>query len=510
MLCLALSLLSACGVRRAPDLARIFAGADKKKGKRPLIIIPGILGSRLVNRKTNEVVWESAFRAKADDLALPVSGDLRANRDDLIASEVIQSARLFRRAPEIYVYRELVNALRDYAGYKQGDWDNPQAGDDADTFYLFPYDWRRDNVESAQELISKIEALKLKLGRPDLRFNIIAHSMGGLVARYAAMYGASDLTETGDSTGSGDVTWAGAAHINKVFLFGAPNDGSMDALATLIDGYSIREGLRRRVPLLRNLNREDALTAPAIFQLLPHKSSARFLDENAQPLTVDLYDSQTWTKYGWSAFADENYRRRFTQQRLNRQAGVDEGKIENRKLKGERSKKKDDSRVGTSVESGAGSGQTASPEMAAGSSLKVLDEYFAATLNRAKRFHQALDAPVASEAPIKFYLFGGDCEETLSTVIITRDKQGAYSTLIAPRKLKLADGRELSRGEVARLMYEPGDGRVTRDSLLSLTNRNPAFANLYTVFACDLHSDVQKNLILQDNALTVILREAMK
>lgn len=507
ILCLTLFLLPACGVRRAPDLARIFAGANQVKGKRPLIIIPGILGSRLINRKTNEVVWESAFRAKADDLALPVSGDLRSNRDDLIASEVIQSARLFRRAPEIYIYRQLVTALRDYAGYRQGDWDNPRDGDDADTFYLFPYDWRRDNVESAQELMSKIEALKIKLGRPDLRFNIIAHSMGGLVARYAAMYGASDLPD--DSNESRDVAWAGAAHINKVFLFGAPNDGSMDALATLIDGYSIREGLRRRVPLLRNLNREDALTAPAIFQLLPHETNAKFLDENLKPIAVDLYDSQTWTKYGWSAFADEDYRRRFTQQRLNRQAGVDEGKIENRKLKGERSKKKDDSRVEPNIESNTDSRQTSSPEMAAGSSLKILDEYFAAALNRAKRFHQALDAPVTRDAPVTFYLFGGDCEETLSTVIITRDKRGAYSTLIAPRKLKLADGRELSRREVTRLMYEPGDGRVTRNSLLSLTNRNPVFANLYTVFACDLHSDVQKNLILQDNALTVILREAM-
>ena len=496
MLCFVFALLPACGVRRAPDLARIFAGADKRQGKRPLIIIPGILGSRLVNRKTNEVVWESAFRAKADDLALPVSGDLSANRDDLIASEVIQSARLFRRAPEIYVYRQLVTALRDYAGYKQGDWDNPQAGDDADTFYLFPYDWRRDNVESAGELIRKIEALKLKLGRPDLRFNIIAHSMGGLVARYAAMYGTEDLQQEGNNS---NVTWAGAAHIQKIFLFGTPNAGTMDALATLLDGYSIREGLRRRIPLLRNLNREDALTAPAIFQLLPHGANAKFLDENLNPVEVDLYDSQTWLKYGWSAYADEKYRLRFTRERLNRQAGVDEGEGKSRNKKGE----------SNAANESSSEAVASSPEAAAGSSSKVLDEYFAAALKRAKKFHQALDTPVSSEAPIKFYLFGGDCEETLSTAIITRNRQGSFVTLIVPRKLKTPDGRERSRDEVTRLMYEPGDGRVTRESLLSLTNKSAAFTNLYTVFACDLHSDVQKNLILQDNALTVILREAV-
>lgn len=497
VVCLAAGFSLSCGARRAPDLARIFATAKRSTGKRPVIVIPGILGSRLVNKKTNEVVWESAFRSKVDDIALPVSGDLRANRDDLEAREVIQSARLFRRAPEIYVYRELVTALRDYAGYRRGDWDNPREGDDVDTFYLFPYDWRRDNVESAQELMLKIEALKTKLNRPDLRFNIIAHSMGGLVARYAAMYGAEDLPPGGNNP---NVTWAGAAHIEKVFLFGTPNAGTMDALATLIDGYSIREGLRRRIPLLRNLNREDALAAPAIFQLLPHGASAKFLDENLNLVEVDLYDSQTWLKYGWSAYADEKYRLRFTRERLNRQAGVDEGEGKSRNEKGE-SKAANES----SSEAVAGS-----PEAAAGSSLKVLDEYFAAALKRAKRFHQALDAPVSNQAPIKFYLFGGDCEETLSTAIITRNPQGAFVTLIVPRKLKTPDGRELSRREVTRLMYEPGDGRVTRNSLLSLTNKSAAFTNLYTVFACDLHSDVQKNLILQDNALTVILREAVK
>jgi alpha-beta hydrolase superfamily lysophospholipase len=35
-------------------------------------------------------------------------------------------------------------------------------------------------------LINRIDELKSKLKRPDLKFNIIAHSMGGLIARYAA------------------------------------------------------------------------------------------------------------------------------------------------------------------------------------------------------------------------------------------------------------------------------------------------------------------------------------
>jgi hypothetical protein len=64
-------------------------------------------------------------------------------------------------------------------------------------------------------------------------------------------------------------------------------------------------------------------------------------------------------------------------------------------------------------------------------------------------------------------------------------------------------------------MYEPGDGRVTRRSLIRESSRDGESSNTslpinYAVFACDLHGDVQKNKTLQDNALTVLVREAIK
>src|SRR5438445_2611256 len=78
-----------CGARHTPNLQRIFEGARARKGKRPVIVIPGILGSRIVNRKTGEVVWPSAFRSKANDLSLPTTPDLDADRDDLVASRIV-------------------------------------------------------------------------------------------------------------------------------------------------------------------------------------------------------------------------------------------------------------------------------------------------------------------------------------------------------------------------------------------------------------------------------------
>src|SRR5881275_17024 len=94
---------SGCGARRTPDLERIFAGARARKGKRPVVVIPGILGSRIVNRKTGEVVWPSAFRSRGDDLPLPTTPDLEADRDDLVAARIVETAKFAKLAPEVYV-----------------------------------------------------------------------------------------------------------------------------------------------------------------------------------------------------------------------------------------------------------------------------------------------------------------------------------------------------------------------------------------------------------------------
>jgi pimeloyl-ACP methyl ester carboxylesterase len=468
--------LIGCGARRTPNLERVFAGARARKGKRPVIVIPGILGSSIVNRKTGEVVWPSAFRSDVDGLSLPATPDLEANRDDLVATRIVETAKLARIAPEVYVYHYLLRALEDYGGYREGDWNNPPEDGDRDTFYVFPYDWRRDNVESARLLVRRVEALKLRLNRPDLRFNIVAHSMGGLVARYAAMYGDRDLPSVGAEPRPG---WEGASFVSKIFMFGTPNEGSMEAFSVLLEGYSVTEGLRRRVRLLNKLSREDVMTAPSIFQLLPHRAQARFLDEHLQPVTLDLYDPAVWRRYQWSAANDPEFREAYAR-------GVVRGQ-----------------------ESPTAHGP-----------LAELDAYLDAVLERARRFHEALDAPGAAdaEAPVKLFAFGGDCEETLAAPLLVHDeKRGRWLTLTRPKSLRAADGRRFARAEVVSAMYEPGDGRVTRDSLMGrrLTGARAsalyetALPVAYAVFACDLHSELQSNKTLQDNALTLLVNELM-
>jgi pimeloyl-ACP methyl ester carboxylesterase len=271
-----------------------------------VIVIPGVLGTELKNPKTGEIVWPSAFRTSQE--GLPISPDLASNRDDLVPGKIIETVKLARVLPEVYVYRDLLEALRHYAGYRESDWDNPPADGYQDTFYVFAYDWRQDNVTNARLLVRRLQQLKSKLQRPDLKFNVVAHSMGGLIARYAAMYGDVDLPE-----GDGPIqpTWAGAADISKIVMIGVPNEGSADAFATIVEGYSITEGLRRRIPLLNKLTAEDAVRTPSVFQLLPHRKALTFLDENLRPLEIDLYDAEVWKRYGWSALFSAEFRRHY-------------------------------------------------------------------------------------------------------------------------------------------------------------------------------------------------------
>ena len=115
-------------------------------------------------------------------------------------------------------------------------------------------------------------------------------------------------------TGDGPIqpTWLGAAHISKIVMIGVPNEGSADAFATLVEGYSFTEGLRRRVPLLNKLTAEDVVSTPSVFQLMPHRGAVKFLDENLQPLAVDLYDREVWKRYGWSViYSSPEFRRRY-------------------------------------------------------------------------------------------------------------------------------------------------------------------------------------------------------
>jgi pimeloyl-ACP methyl ester carboxylesterase len=420
---------------------------DAPKGKNPVIIIPGLTGSELINSKTGELVWFKPQRAKDDDLRLPVSANLVRNRDNLVPKDIIRTVQFIKILPETEIYERLIDALEKRGGYTEGDWNGPKPSDYQDTFYVFPYDWRRDNVENARLLVKKVEDLKRKLGKPNLKFNIIAHSMGGLIARYAAMYGNTDLP-----AGKARPTWAGARDFDKIFLLGTPNEGSTLSVNALLNGFSyIGGGLN--LPFIQNINKFDVFTIPAMYQLLPHDGTLTVYDENLKPISVDLYNPKTWEKYGWTVWQDGDFKKKMSL-------------TEQRNAKA----------------------------------------YFQAVLSRAKRFQAALDANTGDKLPVSIYLMGADCKETQNAVLLLHDeKKDRWKLQFKAENYTRTDGTKVTAEELKPLLFAMGDGVVTQRSLKAQTSGNktvlPVTSELYQ---CEDHNKLVTNLDIQGKLLSIL------
>lgn len=50
-------LASGCSMRHEPDLAALYAPVAAQPKSHPLIVIPGIMGSRLYRADTNHEIW---------------------------------------------------------------------------------------------------------------------------------------------------------------------------------------------------------------------------------------------------------------------------------------------------------------------------------------------------------------------------------------------------------------------------------------------------------------------
>ncbi|MET0752242.1 MAG: hypothetical protein ABWZ66_02665, partial [Pyrinomonadaceae bacterium] len=270
--------------------------------------------------------------------------------------------------------------------------------------------------------------------------------------------------------------WAGAKDFNKIFMFGTPNEGSMQAFEVLLKCYTIAGFY------INNLNSEAIITSPAIFQLLPHQRTARFYDENLKPMEVDLYNPQTWKEYKWSAYTNPAFLNKFSGQ----PNAVDKA-----------GKKSEFADV----------------------SLAQLDEYFATVLKRANGFHEALDANTSVPASISFFAFGSDCGDTLDGAVIMKNpKTKEWQTFFSSRAFTTSEGKKITKAAVKEILFAPGDTRVTRRSLLAETilqenYRNSIFRKSLPVnatFFCELHDELPNNKIVQNNFLTALISEIIQ
>jgi len=306
-----------CTLRyKAPDLGELYNRAAQYEGpeRRAIIVIPGILGSTLVDEQTGTTVWGafSGGYAKPGSpegarlVALPMrrGATLEELRDEVVATKVLDrlKVRLLGLPIQLQAYFQMIEVLG-AGGYRDESLGLGGAvnwGDAHFTCFQFPYDFRRDNVENARRLEAFIlekrayiqKEMQRRFGEDgaEIRFDIVTHSMGGLLTRYFLRYGGAELPEDGTLP---PLTWAGAEYLDRVILVAPPNGGSIDSLFNLVEG-------KKFSPFLPTYSPAVLGTFPSTYQLLPRsRHGAVVWDTEGQEPVEDLLDAQLWQKLGW-------------------------------------------------------------------------------------------------------------------------------------------------------------------------------------------------------------------
>lgn len=299
-----------------PDLSAIYRRASliDDRQRNPIIVIPGILGSKLVDQDGRRVVWgefggngiDPATAEGARLLALPLEHGRTLNdlEDEVQVEGPLDAVnvRVFGVPFQISAYRDILAALG-YGGYRDStaSTGNQNKQNQFDNCFQFAYDWRRDNVETAALLHEFIlekkayveEERRRRYGddAEPVRFDIVAHSMGGVMARYYLQYGNAPLP---DQPSPPPVTWAGAKHVERLVMVAPPNAGSLQAVEYLTQGVQFSRFFSKYEPAILG-------TMPSIYQLLP-RTRHRPVVAGTQKVAVDLYDPKTWVQSRWGFF----------------------------------------------------------------------------------------------------------------------------------------------------------------------------------------------------------------
>jgi pimeloyl-ACP methyl ester carboxylesterase len=397
-----------------PDLGGIYNRAAQEHGpfQNPVVVIPGILGSRLVDRRTGTIVWgafggdyarpDTAEGARLFALPMEPGKPLLALADDVEPDGVLRrlDVSLFGLPIELQAYVHILAALG-VGGFRDETLGSAGAidyGADHFTCFQFDYDWRRDNAENAvrlhEFLVEKRAYVRAKIrerygiDRDDIRFDVIAHSMGGLITRYYLQHGPVSLPDDGSLP---PITWGGASFIERCVLIGTPNAGSVRALEQLVTGIRFSRLFPRYAAAILG-------TFPSIYQLLPRERHRALVDAADPERVLDPFDPALWQSNSLGL------------------ASPDEDDVLAQLLPD----------VATREERLA---------IALDAQRKCLD--------RGRQFTSALDRPISPPANVRLYLVAGDAVPTGAVVALDR-----------------------ARRSVEIIESGPGDGTVIRSSAL--------------------------------------------
>jgi pimeloyl-ACP methyl ester carboxylesterase len=131
---------------------------------------------------------------------------------------------------------------------------------------IFDYDWRHSILQQGELLATRLRALS------DQRVTLLAHSMGGLVARAGLARGE-------------------LAHITRVITLGTPHNGTFAPLQALRGTYP---SVRRLAALdllhtAEQLSHDVFNTLPSLYEMLPHADTLS---------AIDLFELGNWPASG--------------------------------------------------------------------------------------------------------------------------------------------------------------------------------------------------------------------
>ena len=438
--------LQSCGHAVKPDLQRLYE-QNRMVEQPPVILIHGMMGSRLTDKNSGKEVWVGNLSklvfSNYEDIALEIDPDSLLPKP----SSLITSGLLDTVVGKDF-YAGITDTLKSAGGYQFADVGVKQLSS-ARNYYVFTYDWRQDNIQTVRKLSEFIEQIRLDYANPDLKVDLVAHSMGGLIARYYLRYGDEDTLDSNDF----DINLSGSERVRRIILLGTPNLGSVGALHSFISGVKIGA---------RTIPTETVATMPSAYQLFPHALNDWIITSSGKPLDRDLFDVNIWKRFQWSIF-DPTVRSRIMQRFENEADGL--------------------------------------------AYLDLLERYFEKHLERARRFVWSLTVPLPAQ-PYKLIVLGGDCALTPARVVVEEVNE-VSEVRLWPNKIKYP----LAGVDYDRIMLEPGDGTVTKSSLLARETLDPSvprhrwvsFPLDYPIFLCESHTALTGNITFQDALLNTLL-----
>jgi len=285
--------------------------------RNPVIVIHGFLGAKLKDTDNGNIVWgtfnaSDIIRGYSDkylqELSYPmISGkNLSDIKDYVIPYSMMADASInvigiqFKRS----AYQDMLDILISKGFIPEDKLE--EKGKKFPSLFRFYYDWRRNNVQNAEQLHKFIQEKRVFLQKKyediygiknfDVKFNIIGHSMGGIITRYYLMYGDQKIPEVGPLP---KPDWRGTEHIERVIIVGTPNLGFLNTLFELTKGLKIESEMPPLPPATVG-------TWATYYQMLPFHctNSVKYADNPDGP-GINLYDPQVWKDLKWG-LADPN------------------------------------------------------------------------------------------------------------------------------------------------------------------------------------------------------------